>query len=446
MLQAITNVSVKLVNRYLPSPFVFSVVLTFIAFLAGLLLTGQSPIQLATHWGQGLWSLHGFALQMALILVTGYALANAPIIQKGLTKLASFIKTPSMAIVVVTLVALIGCWLNWGFGLVVGAVFAKAVAKQVKDVDYPLLIASAYSGFLVWHGGLSGSVPLTLSSGGDTLKTLSGGVLNEAIPVSQTLFSGYNLLIVGILLISIPILNRFMHPKNPTLIDPKLIQDETYELPPRTTPAQKLDDSRIIMLLLLVMAALYYVGEFGANGVNLGLNIVIGLFLFVGLLAHGSLERYYRAVDGGINGITGIVILFPFYGGIMGLMTGANADGVSIGTQISEFFVSVASQETFPVLAFLSAGLVNVFVPSGGGQFAVQGPVMIPAGVQLGVEPSVTAMAIAWGDAWTNMIQPFWALPLLGIAGLDARAIMGYCLVILVVSGAIITGGFLFFV
>lgn len=175
MLQAITNVSVKLINRYLPSPFVFSVVLTFIAFLAGLLLTGQSPIQLATHWGQGLWSLHGFAMQMALILVTGYALANAPIIQKGLTKLASFIKTPSMAIVVVTLVALIGCWLNWGFGLVVGAVFAKAVAKQVKDVDYPLLIASAYSGFLVWHGGLSGSVPLTLSSGGDTLKHCPAG-------------------------------------------------------------------------------------------------------------------------------------------------------------------------------------------------------------------------------------------------------------------------------
>lgn len=445
MLQAITNASVKLVNRYLPSPFVFSIVLTFIAFVAGLILTGQSPIQMATHWGKGLWSLHGFAMQMALILVTGYALANAPIIQKCLTKLASLIKTPSMAIIVVTLVGLIGSWLNWGFGLVVGAVFAKAVAKQVKNVDYPLLIASAYSGFLIWHGGLSGSVPLTLSSGGDTLKTLSGGVLSEAVPVSETLFSSYNLLIAGILLISIPILNRFMHPKNPTLIDPALIKDETYELPPRTTPAQKLDDSRIIMLLLLGLAVLYYVGEFGANGFNLGLNIVIGLFLFVGLLAHGTLERYYRAVDGGISGITGIVILFPFYGGIMGLMTGANADGVSIGTQISEFFVSVASKESFPALAFLSAGLVNVFVPSGGGQFAVQGPVMIPAGVKLGVEPSVTAMAIAWGDAWTNMIQPFWALPLLGIAGLDARAIMGYCLVILVVSGAIITGGFLFF-
>ena len=129
-------------------------------------------------------------------------------------------------------------------------------------------------------------------------------------------------------------------------------------------------------------------------------------------------------------------------GGIMGIMTGANADGVSISSEVTEFFVNNATADSFPVFAFLSAGLVNIFVPSGGGQFAVQGPVMMPAGLALNVSPSVTAMAIAWGDAWTNMIQPFWALPLLGIAGLDARAIMGYCLIILAVSGAITTGGF----
>ncbi|WII95138.1 TIGR00366 family protein [Moraxella haemolytica] len=445
ILQAMTNASVQLVNRYLPSPFVFSIVLTFIAFFAGLALTGQSPIEMAGHWGRGLWSLHGFAMQMALILVTGYALANAPIVQRFLTKLAGCIHSPTTAIVAVSLVGLIGSWLNWGFGLVAGAVFAKAIAKQVKHVDYPLLIASAYSGFLIWHGGLSGSIPLTLSSGGETLKTLSGGVLTEALPISQTLFSSHNLLIVGILLIGIPMLNRLMHPKNPTLIDPNLIKDEVHTPPLRHTPAQKLDDSRAMMLLLLAIVLLYYVDEFGANGFNLGLNIVIGLFLFIGLLSHGTLERYYRAVDGGIGGITGIVILFPFYGGIMGLMTGVNADGISIGTRISEFFVHSASTESFPALAFLSAGLVNIFVPSGGGQFAVQGPVMIPAGVKLGVDPAVTAMAIAWGDAWTNMIQPFWALPLLGIAGLDARAIMGYCLVILATSGMMIASVFLLF-
>ncbi|OLF39335.1 short-chain fatty acid transporter [Psychrobacter sp. Cmf 22.2] len=442
MFNAITNASVQLVNRYLPSPFVFSIILTLIAFVVGLAVTGQDMIAMAGHWGNGLWSLHSFAMQMALILVTGYAFASAPFIQRLLDNIASRIHSPSTAIIVSTLVGLVGSWINWGFGLIIGAIFAKSLAKKVANVDYPLLVAAAYSGFVIWHGGFSGSIPLTLSSGGDTLLTLSGNVMTEAVPLSQTIFAGYNLLIVGLLVVILPLLNRFMHPKTPTVIDPKLIKKEAYVSPRRDTPAQMLDDSRIVAVILLALALMYYISEFGSNGFNLGLNIVIGLFLFVGLLSHGTLERYYRAVNSGIGGITGIVLLFPFYGGIMGIMTGANADGISISTQVTEFFVNSASADSFPIFAFLSAGLVNVFVPSGGGQFAVQGPVMIPAGVELGVNPAVTAMAVAWGDAWTNMIQPFWALPLLGIAGLDARAIMGYCLIVLSVSGAVIMGVF----
>lgn len=446
MFKAMTNASVQLVNRYLPSPFVFSIILTLIAFVVGLIITGQNMIAMAGHWGNGLWSLHSFAMQMALILVTGYAFASAPFIQRILDNIASKIRSPSLAIVVSTLVGLVGCWINWGFGLIIGAIFAKSLAKKVANVDYPLLVAAAYSGFVIWHGGFSGSIPLTLSSGGDTLLTLSGNTITEAIPLSQTVFAGYNLLIVGLIVVILPILNRFMHPKNPTTIDPSLIETEAYVPPPRHTPAQKLDDSRIVAVILLALAVMYYISEFGNNGFNLGLNIVIGLFLFIGLLSHGTLERYYRAVKSGIGGITGIVLLFPFYGGIMGIMTGANAEGISISTQVTEFFVNSASPDSFPIFAFLSAGLVNVFVPSGGGQFAVQGPVMIPAGLEVGVNPAITAMAVAWGDAWTNMIQPFWALPLLGIAGLDARAIMGYCLIVLAVTGLIIMSVFYFVV
>jgi len=442
MFQMLTNASVQLVNRYLPSPFVFSIVLTLIAFLGGVLLTGQDVLTMAGHWGGGLWSLHSFAMQMALVLVTGYAFANAPIIQRFLDSLASKVTSPTTAIVISTLVGLAGSWINWGFGLVVGAIFAKSLARKVPNVDYPLLVAAAYSGFVIWHGGFSGSIPLTLSTGGDNLQTLSGGVLTEAIPLSQTIFAPYNLIILAALIVVLPIVNRMMHPKNPTTVDPALIKIEAYVAPETNTPAQKLDDSRVVAIILLLLALMYYINYFSTNGFNLGLDIVIGLFLFIGLMAHGTLERYYRAVKSGIGGIAGIVLLFPFYGGIMGIMTGANADGVSISSEVTEFFVNNATADSFPVFAFLSAGLVNIFVPSGGGQFAVQGPVMMPAGLALNVSPSVTAMAIAWGDAWTNMIQPFWALPLLGIAGLDARAIMGYCLIILAVSGAIITGGF----
>ncbi|OOR89572.1 short-chain fatty acid transporter [Moraxella caviae] len=443
MFRTLTHFSVQLVNRYLPSPFSFAVLLTLCAFLLGMTLTHQSPVAMAVHWGDGLWSLHGFAMQMALILITGYALANAPIVQNFLDFLASKITRPTTAIFVVTFVAMIGCLLNWGFGLVIGAIFAKSLAKKVPNVDYPLLVAAAYSGFLVWHGGLSGSIPLTLSSGGETLATLSGGTLMQAVPLSQTIFSTYNLVIVVLIVLIVPLMNAFMHPKKPTTIDPKLIAPTKSTLPTPTTPAERLDDSRIIMAILGVVALLYYVGKF-TQGVEIGLNIVIGLFLFAGVVLHGSLERYYRAVGNGIGGITGIVLLFPFYGGIMGLVTGKNADGTSLGTVFTEFFLQFATQDTFALLAFLSAGLVNFFVPSGGGQFAVQGVIMLPAGAALGVDLSVSAMAIAWGDSWTNMIQPFWALPLLGIAGLDARAIMGYCLMIFFISGAIMAGGLYF--
>ncbi|USZ14785.1 short-chain fatty acid transporter [Moraxella sp. FZFQ2102] len=444
MFQAITNLSVKLVKSYLPSPFVFCIILTVAVFAAAMILTDQSILTAAKFWGDGLWSLLGFSMQMALILVTGHVLAKAPIVGRFLDNIAAKVKSPKQAIVAVTVVALIGCWLNWGFGLIVGAVFAKSLARKVQGVDYPLLVASAYSGFLIWHGGLSGSIPLALATEGADLVRISGETITAAIPVSQTLFSPLNLFIVFGLLIGLPIVNMLMLPKEPTIADPAKLSEALPVLPPTNTPAQKLDDNRLMALLIVAMGAIYLFGHFANNGFNLALNIVIGLFLFAGILAHKTPERYSRAIEDSAKGIAGIVLLFPFYGGIMGLMMGSADGGQSLAGMISNGFVAISNQETFPMLAFLSAGLVNVFVPSGGGQWAVQGPIMLPAGVQLGVEPVVSAMAIAWGDAWTNMIQPFWALPLLGIVGLDARSIMGYCLIALAYSGVLICGAFFF--
>lgn len=442
MFRILTEACVKLVRQYLPSPFVFSIWLTVVAFAAVLAATNQSVLQAALNWGNGLWSLLGFSMQMALILVSGHVLAKAPVLSRLLDKLAASVKNPKLAVGVVTLVALVGCWLNWGFGLIVGAVMAKALARNIKGADYPLLVASAYSGFLIWHGGLAGSIPLSLATGGADLLKMSGQTLTEAVPVSQTIFAPYNLAIVFGLLIGLPLLNMAMMPKKPIEADPKLMVEETPPPPPKDTWAHKMDDSRFLAVLLLALGAAYLYAYFSSKGFVLGLNIVIALFLFAGLLAHGTPERYSRAVEESARGISGIVLLFPFYGGIMGLMTGAAEGGVSLSALITEAFIRWSSAETFPLLAFFSAGLVNVFVPSGGGQWAVQGPIMLPAGVELGVLPVVSAMAIAWGDAWTNMIQPFWALPLLGIVGLNARAIMGYCLMALFYSGILISAVF----
>ncbi|WP_282344573.1 MULTISPECIES: short-chain fatty acid transporter [Pseudomonas] len=446
MFARITHLSVQMVQRYLPSSFVFSALLTLFVLVLAMLGTGQSLPTMVNHWNAGFWTLLSFAMQMALIFVTGHALASAPPVSRLLDRLAALPRSPGQAIVMVTLVALIGCWLNWGFGLVIGAVMARALARQVKGVDYPLLVASAYSGFLVWHGGLSGSIPLALASGGPELSKVTAGVINTPIGVEQTLFTPLNLTITALLFIGLPLLNRAMHPASAQtkVADPVLLAEEQAASPARETPAQRIDDSRLLGLTLVAMALVYYVNYFAGAGFALGLNVVIGLFLFAGLLMHGTPERYMRSVDISVRGIGGIVLLFPFYAGIMGMMMGANADGVSLAKQISQAFIDWSSAETFPLLSFLSAGLVNVFVPSGGGQWAVQGPIMLPAGQALGVAPQVTAMAIAWGDAWTNMIQPFWALPLLGIVGLGARDIMGYCLIALFYSGAVIAGCFYF--
>lgn len=446
MFKFLTEASVRLVNLYLPSPFVFCILLTLGVFTAAMVLAGQTPMQAAGFWSKGLWSLLAFSMQMALILATGHVLAKAPVIRRMLDALASRVRSPRAAIFTVTLVSLAGCWLNWGFGLIVGAVFAKTLARKVQGVDYPLLVASAYSGFLVWHGGFSGSIPLALATQSADLLRLSGQTITEAIPVTQTLFAPFNLVIVLGLVIGLPLLNVAMLPRTPVVADPDKLHEGNAALPERNTFAQKLDDHPLLALLLGAMGALYLYGHFSTAGFSFTLNVVIAIFLFAGLVAHGTPERYGRAMEESARGISGVVLLFPFYGGIMGLMMGAVEGGTSLSAMLTRLFIEWSSQETFPMLAFVSAGLVNVFVPSGGGQWAVQGPIMLPAGVELGVSPVVTAMAIAWGDAWTNMIQPFWALPLLGIVGLDARAIMGYCLMALGYSGLLISAVFLFMV
>ena len=193
MFRMITEASVKLVRQYLPSPFVFSIFLSVVALVAVMAATQQTLLQALENWGNGLWSLLGFSMQMALILVSGHVLAKAPVLSRFLDNLAARVNNPRWAVGIVTLVALMGCWLNWGFGLIVGAVMAKALARNVKGVDYPLLVASAYSGFLIWHGGLSGSIPLALATEGADLLKMSGQTITQAVPVTETLFRGITL-------------------------------------------------------------------------------------------------------------------------------------------------------------------------------------------------------------------------------------------------------------
>ena len=448
MFKKFTNGCVSVMNKYLPDPFLFAIILTFIVFAAGIGMTGQGPLDMMLHWANGFWGLLSFSMQMAMVLVLGNTMASAGVFKKGLRSIASTAQTPSRAIMITAFVSAVCCWINWGFGLVIGALLAKEIAKQVKGVDYRLLIASAYSGFVVWHGGMSGSIPLGVAAvGADGVVANTGGVITEAIPTSLTIFSPMNLTISAIIIIGLPFVCRAMMPdKEHTIeVDAALLVEDAEKVYKIETPADKLEHSRIIWAIVLILGFAYIIYNIALNKLNsLNLNFVNFIFMFAGILLHGNLKRYIDAFADSAKSCSGILLQFPFYAGIQGMMTGAVA-GVSLAGVISTFFVGIATTTTFPLFTFLSAGIVNFFVPSGGGQWAVQGPIMMPAGLEIGVPAAKTAMSIAWGDAWTNMIQPFWALPALGIAGLSAKDIMGYCVITLLFSGVIIGAGLLIF-
>lgn len=456
MFKKFTNGCVKLVQRFLPDAFVFCIILTIVVFIAAMPVTGMGPIQVITAWGSGVWNLLLFSMQMALVLVLGSALANAPAIKNIIVKLAGIPKKPAGAVGFVFVISSICCFINWGFGLIIGALLAKEVAKKIKGLDYRLIIAAAYSGFIIWHSGISGSIPLGMTSlGEDGTVANTGGFLTEIVSTSETIFSSWNLLMCLIIVVVLAFVLMRMHPegKDVVSIDPKLLADaeKAPEKKPET-PAEKLENSWILSWFVVVIGAIYIIYYFiqaaqGSGILNaLTLNIVNLIFLVLGIAFNKTPIGYVRAIMASAESAGGIILQFPFYAGIQGMMVTAGENGVSLAGAISNAFVSVSNERTFPVLCYLAAGIVNFFVPSGGGQWAVQGPIMMPAGAQLGVSPAVTAMGIAWGDAWTNMLQPFWALPALGIAGLGARDIMGYCAIVLIVGGIVTALCFLFLV
>ena len=441
MFKKFTNGCVRVVNRWLPDAFLFAVILTIVVFFGAMVATGMGPVAMLDAWGndKGFWGLLSFSMQMALVLVFGNAMASAKPCKKALGVLAGLAHNKKQAIIITTFVSVICCWVNWGFGLVAGALLAKEVAKRVRDVDYPLLIASAYSGFVIWHAGFSGSIPLDLVKG----KVFADVTYQAAI--TETIFHPVNLVMVLVVLFVMPLINYAMHPdKDHTIcVDPALLTDESERSYKIETPADKMEHSKILWAILVIACWAYIVLYFVKNGFTLGLNIVNFLFMTLGLTLHGNLRKYVDAISDAAGGAAGILLQFPFYAGIMGMMVATNADGVSLASTISNFFVSISTQVTLPMLSFLAAGIVNFFVPSGGGQWAVQGPIMMPAGRAQGISDGLMSMAIAWGDQWTNMIQPFWALPALGIAGLSARDVMGYLVVILLFTGVLACGGFL---
>ena len=433
-METITRFCLKMVQKYLPGAFLLAIFLTFVTFISGMVITGKSASAMVNYWGKGYSSLFTFGMQMVLVLLTGYVLALTPLAKKILDKVTDIPKSPKQALGLTALVSLISCYINWGFGLVIGAILAKEMGKKGKGLHFPLLVAAAYGGEIV--RGPSSSIPLVAATPGNFMVKL--GV--PLIPVTETLYSSWNIILS--LAIAAALFFVYFHMKAPDGVMVEYVDKEVTKAAPKEkkdmTPAEKLENSYLINFLFGLLPLSYLVLNFSKIGFNLDLNLVILIFLTAGLFLHKNSTAYLDAVAQAIGASRGIILQFPLYAGISGMIVGSGMVAV-----LSNAFVNISTPHTFPLFTFLSAGLVNIFIPSGGGQWAIQGPIMMEAAQKLGADIPQTIMAFAWGDGWTNQIQPFWALPLLGVAGLGARDIMGYCVIWTVVSGIIISGVFL---
>ena len=443
MLKTLSRPLVNLSERYLPSALTFAVALTAIVAVLALALTDSGPVEVTRAWGDGLIGLLAFMTQMCLVLLLGHMLANTGPVRRLLTAAARVPRTPGQAYGFVALCAAIASLITWGLGLVVAALLSIEVARSGRErglrLHFPLLVASGYSGYVVWHMGYSGSGPLAAATPGSFVEDLAG----RTIPVTETIFTWWNMLGAAVAVVAVVTAMAALRPdEHDTIVElpeDAELGDERVELidtgGDRRTPAERIDGGRAITtalgLALLAYLTIYYAQE----GFALTLDIVNWTFLCLVMLLVRSPAELGGLVVSAARNVGDILVQFPLYAGILGIMTTTGLIAV-----FADFFVSIANEHTLGLWAFLAGGLINMFVPSGGGQFAVQGPIFLEAANTLGVDPGIVIMGIAYGDQWTNMIQPFWALPLLAIARLRIRDIMGFTTITLLVTGVVFAG------
>ncbi|SEV88257.1 short-chain fatty acid transporter [Natrinema salifodinae] len=449
------DVASEVVKRYLPDAFIFALLLTFLTMVIAVVVTDTGPGAVAAHWGEGFWEVITFSTQSTLALLTGWALADSPPVKRVLRRIAAVPDSQTGAVFVVALCGQLLGLFHWGVVLIAGAILAREVgismAEKDVDVHYPLLVAAAYAGLLPWHQGLSAASLLLVATDGHFAEETMG-----VIPVSETIFHPFNLLLVACVVAVVVVLMPLMAPEreNVTTVPEETLRAarETAadggEAEPATAAPHRLRDSRPKAFLLdstaicvatglLIWA---YLGHLFATEPFmdvLNINVLISAMFGLGFLAHCSLRSYVDVFREAIEGASQIIIQFQFYGGIMGIMVYSG-----LVELIAETAAQHATETTWYLLVFVSGGVVNFFVPSGGGQWTVMGEIYASATQQIaGTRMNHMLIAFAMGDQWTNMIQPFWAIPVLGIAGLTIRDMMGYVAVLFIFVGVVMGGG-----
>lgn len=452
MLQRTARALTAWSTRWVPDAYVIAVLLTVLAFGLALAFTDSGPFDLVRAWGGGFWELLSFGMQMCLIIVTGYVLAVSPPVERALAWLAGRARSPRQAVVLTALLSLGLAWIHWGLSIVGSAVFVRRVARRQPRADYRLLVCCAYLGLgTLWHAGLSASMPLLVATPGHFMEHELG-----IIPVTRTLFHPLNL---GLVVATVSVLTLVAARLQPAggvepLVDWEQVSEDatggvaggsaaTGALPasgPGTarSPAQWLEHSRAINLLVGGAGAVWLAWWFGAKGLQgINLNTVNFAFLMLGVLLHGRPARLLAAAEQGGRYVWGVILQFPFYAGIFGIIKESKLQDVIAG-----WFTSISQAQTYPLFVLWYSGVLNYVIPSGGSKWAIEAPYVVQAAHGLGADMNLTVLAYAWGDMLTDIIQPFWAIPLLSIARLSFRDIMGYGVLFFLVYAVIVTAGF----
>lgn len=453
-----------LFKRILPTPFTIALILTLISFVLVLTMGSGAVfendrsrlVNTMDLWYKGLWNPAGFtfAMQMMLMLLLGHVVALSKPVDQLLNRLSGNASNNASAAVLVTFSTILMSLFNWGLGLVFGALFARKIAEKATlekwEINYGLIGACGYVGLMTWHGGLSGSAPIKAGDAAQLSALMSGntfdGRLPELIPMTDTVFSSMNLVVTIVLLIVLSLVSLSLGKRVKTSIpniDRQTKVENLNEL--SLKGAEKVDASIWIGRILggiLIIYAIFRIWETPDPWMLRFLTPDYMNFTLLGLalVFHGSIIRLLDAVGEAIGGVSGILLQFPLYYGIMSLMQGSG-----LMADLANSISSISDNTTFPLMTFASAGVMNVFVPSGGGQWVVQGPVIIETAINNDLSLSKGVMAMAYGDQLTNMLQPFWALPLLAITGLKAKEILPYTLLFMLVGIIVFASALVFF-
>lgn len=441
-LQRVALAFTRLAERWLPDAFVFALAATAVVFVAGLAI-GVPARQLVAAWGNGFPDLNAFALQMALVIVTGYVVATARPVRRAVDAIARLPGGPRSAVATVAAFAMASSWLNWGFSLVFSAVLVRAIARrfarQGRAVDYRALAAASLLGLgSVWAQGLSGSAALQMATPSAlpprirAIVAAGGRIPGGIVDFTHTVFLWQSLASVAIELVVVTLLMYLAAPGDGARDAASLGLDPAADLdepdPPPTTPGERIEHSPALTLAVVALGAVYLARTFAGGLTTLTVNTINLALLLVGMLLHWTPARLMRAVRAAVPATWGVILQFPFYAAIAGMIATTR-----LNDRIAHLFVSVSSARSFPALMAGYSAALGVFVPSGGSKWVIEAPYVVEAAHQLHVHIGWVVACYDLGEAVANLVQPFWMLPTLALLGLRARDVMGYTFLVFVV-------------